>query len=338
MDKYKDIRAYHSCGLVYVADYLFILPFIHRIVRKQTKGLKLDYLLLPNKTVAESRKAIEQDIHKGAFYMTNHRDIVMDAAFLGRLIIPRYGQHPYIGIGNNLFGKWWIEPLCRFLRTFVVKRNGTPRELLQSSQLLAEYIQYLRKHNKSVWMAQREGRAKDSNDRTQPSVLKMLTLSAESNTEILDQLKVLNICPVSLSYEYDPCDYLKAAEMQLKRDNPCWRKSKRDDIISMKTGIFGYKGRVVFRMTPSINHWLDANRTELEAMPKNDLLRSIAEQIDKQIFLGYEMFERGTEFDTYIDSRIALINIPNKDEAFLREKLYEMYNYPVINHKQAVES
>ena len=216
MDKFRDIRAYHTAGLVYVTDYLFVLPFLHRLVRKQTKGLKLDYLQLPGKTPKESRKAIEHDIRHGAFYMSNHRDIVMDAAFLGRLIIPRYCQHPYIGIGNNLFGKWWIEPLCRHLRTFVVKRNGTPRELMQSSQLLSEYILHLRKKHKSIWMAQREGRAKDSNDRTQPSVLKMLTLSAETNSEVIDQLKVLNICPVSLNYEYDPCDYLKAQEFQLK--------------------------------------------------------------------------------------------------------------------------
>ena len=195
----------------------------------------------------------------------------------------------------------------------------------------------MRKRRKTIWMAQREGRAKDSNDRTQPSVLKMLTLSAETNAELLDQLKLLNICPVSLSYEYDPCDYLKAAEMQLKRDNPKWRKSKRDDIISMKTGIFGYKGQVVFRMTPSINHWIDAHRAELEPMQKNDLLRTIAEQIDQQIFLGYEMFERGTKFDEYINSRIALIQIPNKDEAFLREKLLEMYSFPVKNHAEAIE-
>ena len=338
MDKYREIRAYHSAGLVYLTDYLFILPFLQYLVCKKTKGLTLDYLQLSGMTPKESRKAIEKDIRHGAFYMTNHRDIVMDAAFLGSRIIPRYIQHPYIGIGNNLFGKWWIEPLCRYLRTFVVKRNGTPRELMQSSQLLSEYIQHLRKdRHKCIWMAQREGRAKDSNDRTQPAVLKMLTLSAANNHELIEQIKVLNICPVSLSYEYDPCDYLKAAEMQLKRDNPHWRKSKRDDIISMKTGIFGYKGKVVFRMTPSINHWIDAHLEELEAMPKNDLLRTIAEQIDQQIFLGYEIFSRGTEFDEYINNRIALIDIPNKDEAFLREKLLEMYNYPVINHTEAIK-
>ena len=335
MDKFRDIRAYHSCGLVYVVDFLFVMPFLRYITLTRTKGLKLEYLQLPGMSAKESRKFIEHDIRKGAFYMTNHRDIVMDAAFLGRLIIPRYCQHPYIGIGNNLFGKWWIEPLCRFLRTFVVKRNGTPREIMQSSLLMSEYIQHIRRHGKSIWMAQREGRAKDSNDRTQPAVLKMLTLSANNNRELLDQLKVLNICPVSLSYEYDPCDYLKAAEFQLKRDNPHWRKSQKDDIVSMKTGIWGEKGHVVFRMTPSINHWIDAHREQLESLSRNELLRTIAEQIDKHIFLGYEIFPRGTEFDAYINSRLALIDIPNKDDVFLREKLYEMYNYPVINHEES---
>ena len=122
--------------------------------------------------------------------------------------------------------------------------------------------------------------------------------------------------------------------MQLKRDNPQWRKRPLDDMISMKTGITGQKGRVVYRITPCINDKLDdiAAKTSI----RNEQIQLVCDVIDQQIHAAYEIFNRGKEFDDYIESRIAMINIPNKDEAFLREKLYEMYNYPVINHQKAI--
>ena len=335
MDKFKKIRAYHYGWILPLVDCLLTMPALHILGWKQAKGVKLDYLQLPGKTDKESRKMIEQDIKHGAFFMTNHRDIVLDASWLSMLLHDRYFIRPFVGVGDNLLSKWWIEALFRFNRGFVVRRKGGPREILQNSLLLSEYIQYLRTHGKSIWLAQREGRAKDGDDRTQPAVLKMLTLSADPNDDFLEQIRKLNICPVSISYELDPCDFLKAAEFQLKRDNPNWRKSRKDDRVSMKTGVFGKKGRVVFRLTPSINHWIDAHNEELQALQKNDQIRAIAEQIDRQIFAGYEIYPRGEEFDKYIESRLALIDIPDKDEAFLREKLYEMYNNPIKNHEES---
>ena len=334
MDKFKQIRAYRNSWLLPLTDCLFTMPWLHTLVWRKTKGIKLSYLQIDGKTESESRKIIEQDIKHGAFFMTNHRDIVLDASWVTMLLHRRYFKRPYVGIGDNLLVKWYVEFAFRFNHGFIVRRQGGPREILQNSLLLSEYIQYLRKHNKSIWLAQREGRAKDSNDRTQPAVLKMLTLTADKNLTFIDQVKALNICPISLSYEYDPCDYLKAAEMQLKRDNPDWKKSKQDDVKSMLTGLRGKNGHVVFRMTPSINHWLDAHMEELNLMSKNDQIQAVAEQIDRQIFAAYEIFPRGTEFDKYIESRLALIDIPNKDNAFLKEKLYEMYYNPVKNHEQ----
>lgn len=282
------------------------------------------------------RAQIEQDIRHGAFFLTNHRDICLDSAWLSLLLRQRYGIRPYIGMGNNLFGKWWIEPFVRFNRAFVVIRDGGSRELLQHSQVLSDYLRHLRQRGKSIWLAQREGRAKDGNDRTQPAVLKMLTLAGnEQKLSFLDAVMALNICPVSLSYEFDPCDYLKAREMQLKRDDALWKKSKEDDILSMKTGIEGQKGKVVFRMTPSINHWIMAHQDELNAMSRNEQIAAVANQIDIQIFAGYEIFERGTDFDRYIESRLQMIDLPNKDEDFLRERLYEMYNNPVKNYENS---
>ena len=317
-----------------IFDFLFIFPFLWFLAKRTTKGIRLDYL--------GDRKQIEKDIKHGAFFMTNHRDIVMDSAWLSFLLRCRYFIRPYIGIGNNLFAYKWIEILVRFNRCFVVKRGAGAHAQLENAKQLSAYIRKLRERGKSIWLAQREGRAKDSNDLTQPAVLHMLTIDFEQQNrpveEFFDYVKELNICPVSISYEFDPCDYLKAAEMQLKRDNPKWRKSKRDDVISMKTGINGYKGRVVYRLTPSINPEIDAmlaEHPEYREQSNHDQLQHICDLIDRHIHLGYELFERGTEFDTYIESRLAMIDIPNKDEAFLRERILTMYANPLRNHLQS---
>lgn len=326
MTNYSDIACYHVAALLPITDSLLMFPYLQYLKKKTTTSLTLDYL--------GDRKQIEKDIRHGAFFMTNHRDIVMDAAWLSYQLRTRYCIRPYMGVGDNLFAKKWIEFLMRYNRCFAVKRNVGAHAQLENSKKLSAYIRYLRGRHKSIWLAQREGRAKDSNDLTQPSVLHMLTLT-EGN--FYENVKALNICPVSISYEYDPCDYLKAAEAQLKRDNPRWRKTKRDDVLSMKTGIKGWKGRVVYRMTPSINPEIDAmlaEHPEYRELSSHDQLQHVCDIIDRHIHQGYEIFDRGTDFEAYIESRIAKIDIPNKDEDFLREKLYEMYNNPVINYRK----
>ena len=329
MDNYKDIRAYRVGWILAVIDWFTVLPILKIWALRTTKGIRLEYL--------GERKQIERDIKHGAFFLTNHRDIILDAAWLSYRLRLRYFIRPFMGVGNNLFAKPWIEHLMRFMRCFVVKRGEGVHAQLENAKQLSAYIRMLRSQGKSIWLAQREGRAKDSNDLTQASVLHMLTLGDD---DFFENVKALNICPVSITYEFDPCDYLKAAEMQLKRDNPKWRKSKRDDVKSMQTGIRGEKGRVVYRLTPSINPEIEAllaNEPEWRTAPIHDQLQRVCDIIDRHIHQGYEIFDRGTEFDAYIESRLAMIDIPNKDEAFLRDKLYEMYNNPVINYKKAYE-
>lgn len=329
MDKYKDIRAYRVGWILAVIDWFIVFPILKIWALRTTKGIRLEYL--------GERKQIERDIKHGAFFMTNHRDIILDAAWLYYRLRLRYFIRPFMGVGNNLFAKPWIEHLMRFLRCFVVKRGAGAHAQLENAKQLSAYIRMLRSQGKSIWLAQREGRAKDSNDLTQASVLHMLTLGDD---DFFENVKALNICPVSITYEFDPCDYLKAAEMQLKRDNPKWRKSKRDDVKSMQTGIRGEKGRVVYRLTPSINPEIEAllaDEPEWRTAPIHEQLQRVCDIIDRHIHQGYEIFDRGTEFDAYIESRLAMIDIPNKDEAFLRDKLYEMYNNPVINYKKAYE-
>ena len=325
--QFKHIRAYRTGWLLAILDWIIAAPILLVWQRKTSKSLTLDYL--------GDRKQIEKDIKHGAFFMTNHRDIVMDSAWLSLLLRKRYFIRPFIGIGNNLFAKKWIEHLVRFNRCFAVIRNGGAHAQLENAHTLSAYIAHLRQQGKSIWLAQREGRAKDSNDLTQPSVLHMLTIN---NDDFFQAIKDLNICPVSITYEYDPCDYLKAREMQLKRDNPKWRKRKRDDVESMVTGIKGQKGRVVYRLTPSINPEIDqllAQHPEYQTLPLSEKTQIVCRIIDKHIHLGYEIYERGTEFEQYIESRLQLIDIPNKDDAYLRERLYEMYENPVKNYQAA---
>ncbi len=336
MNQYRDIQAYRVAPLLYPSDLLFIFPYLHSLRRRTAESLRLE--LGGGDTpwqTEEAKQQIKNDIRHGATFLTNHRDIIMDAAWLSYLLRLRFNIRPYLGIGNNLLSRRWIEFLVRFNRCFVVIRDGSPKEVLAHAQHLSAYIQELRKKGKSIWLAQREGRAKDCNDRTQPAVLKMLTIGQDN---FLDSVYRLNICPVSLSYEYDPCDFLKAKEMQQKRDDEHWKKSKEDDLVSMKTGMLGKKGRVLFRLTPSLNHWIDAHREELEKMTRNEQIQAVAKHIDYQIHIGYEIYERGEDMKAYLKNQLRKIELPHKDEAFLMERMREMYRNIETNHQQALHT
>lgn len=347
-ENFSDIAAYRNNWWLQITDWVTILPLLRYLQSKTTSSLHLEYL--------GDRSAIERDLKHGATFLTNHRDIVMDAAWLSMLVRCRYNIRPYMGMGDNLFGKWWIEGLARYNHVYVVKRGVGAHELIEKSKHLSRYITSLREQEHSIWLAEREGRAKDSNDRAQGSVLKMLcmayldenkTTSDENKTtgqqanSFFTAVKKLNICPVSISYEYDPCDYLKAMEFQLKRDNPRWRKRKKDDILSMKTGILGHKGKVVFRLTPSINAEVDElmkSRPEILTAPVNDQAQAICDIIDRHVWAGYENYHHfdanmqpTPDFDAYIRSRVALIDMPNKDEQYLYDRIVEMYKNPVLN-------
>lgn len=321
-DQYRKIRAWKTGWLLEVTDWLCVVPGLELLARKTSASLTMEM------------SATRDELKQGALFLSNHRDIVMDAAWLSLLLRKKLNIRPFMGVGNNLYGRWWIEPFFRLNRGFTVIRGGNMRDILRHSQSLSGYIHLLRSKHKSIWLAQREGRAKDGNDTTQHAIIKMLAMG-EAEGSLFDAIHHLNICPLCINYEFDPCDYLKAQEMQLKRDNPEWKKSREDDILSMKTGVKGQKGRVVYRVTAPLNRWLDAHREEIIAMPKNQQIEAIANQIDKQIHSAYEIYERGKAFDEYIESRLRMINIPNKDEQFLRERLYEMYNNPVKNYEKS---
>lgn len=290
------------------------------------------------------------DVTKRYTFVSNHRDIVLDSALLDVLLYDAgFNTTCEIAIGDNLLSLPWVKDLVRLNKSFIVQRSLSPREFLMASKKMAEYMHYVvGEKNDNIWIAQREGRAKDSNDRTQPSILKMMAMGGEGSP--VDRLRQLHIVPLAISYEYDPCDFMKAAEFQLRRDVPGWKKTALDDVNSMRTGIMGYKGGVHYHCAPCIDGFLDNLSPDI---PKAKVFDVIAEHIDKEIFRNYRLYPsnyialdmlEGNEahagrytaedkavFEKYLQGQIARIDIPNKDEAFLRERMLTMYANPARN-------
>lgn len=321
-----------------------ICPFLIRILKNATTGFTNDLSALP-------------DGRQDFIFLSNHRDIVLDSAFLDYILILSGKKSVEIAIGNNLLIHPWIETLVRLNRSFIVNRSATATELLESSRQLSRYIRFVIEEKKSpVWLAQREGRAKDSDDRTQKSVLKMLAMSGPDDMSLSERLQSLHICPLTISYEYDPCDWLKAAEFQLKRDNPDYVKSRQADLDNMKTGIYGFKGHLHYQVSAPIDNEIAALDSSL---PRNQFLDNVAQIIDRHIFEGYRIYPcnrialdmlRGDnaesahytegqkeEFRKYLDGQLSRIDIPNPDWEFLRERILTMYANPLINQKSIME-
>ena len=282
-------------------------------------------------------------------FISNHRDIVLDSAILSYLLYKSgFATTCEIAIGDNLLIYPWIKTLVRMNKAFIVRRSLKAKEMLESSRLMSSYIHYaVTQKKENLWIAQREGRAKDSSDQTQDSVLKMLAMGAEIPP--IESLRELNITPLTISYEYDPCDYLKAQEFQQRRDDASWKKSKQDDLDNMRIGIFGYKGHVHYHCASCINEWID----ELAELPKQEFYRVLAERITTEIHRGYMLYPcnfiaydelNGTKhfadrysaadvkkFDEYLNGQIAKVSVTNPDIPFLRGRILTMYANPVEN-------
>ena len=321
----------------------FMKPVVRHIIRKHTDGCTFEDQALP------------VDKTNRYTFLSNHRDIVLDSAFLDVMLVDHgYPTTVEIGIGDNLLIYPWIKRLVRMNKAFTVRRGLTAHEMMRSSQLMSSYIHYaVTQKHENIWIAQREGRAKDSDDRTQEAVLKMFAMGGEGS--VIDRLKHLHIVPLAISYEYDPCDYLKAEEFQFKRDVEGWKKSKQDDLDNMKTGIFGKKGRLHYEAAPCIDAWLDTLPAD---MPKQEVFAAVAKHIDEEIHRRYKLYpgnwialdeiegtpkahsDKYTEadvkvFEAYIAERLSKVRVPNPDMAYLRERLLTMYSNPARNYLNA---
>ena len=316
-----------SCPTCLDFQKAFCYPFLKDLMAKASKGFDIDMQAI--------------DVTRRYTFVSNHRDIVLDSALLDVLLIDAgAGTTCEIAIGDNLLAAPWIKDLVRINKSFIVERSLGIREMLAASKRLSEYMHFVvqQKHD-NIWIAQREGRAKDSDDRTQPSILKMMAMGGTGGVK--ERLKELHIVPLAISYEYDPCDFLKAREFQLKRDIPGWKKTKADDVESMRTGIMGYKGQVHYHCAPCIDDWLDTLPAD---MPKGELFDTIAAHIDQEIHRHYRIYasnrvaagaeataEEKAAFNAYLDGQMAKIRLDAPDVNFLRERLTTMYANPYRN-------
>ena len=326
----------HACKDNLDFQKTFCYGFLVQLLARLSKGCDIDIASL--------------DTDSRYTFISNHRDIVLDSALLDKLLIDAgFNTTCEIAIGDNLLKLPWVKDLVRVNKSFIVERALSMREMLMASKRLSEYMHFvIAEKNDNVWIAQREGRAKDSNDRTQEAILKMMVMGGEGS--IIDRLKQLHLVPLAISYEYDPCDYLKAAELQARRDNPCWQKGPMDDVTSMQTGIMGYKGYIHYQCADCIDSYLDTIPADT---PKTELFRLIADHIDRQIFAGYRLYpnnyvaldllhgdsahadhytaEEKAQFEAYLKGQLDKIEMEGKDDAYLREQMLKMYANPAIN-------
>ena len=326
----------HACKDNLDFQKTFCYGFLVQLLARLSKGCDIDIASL--------------DTDSRYTFISNHRDIVLDSALLDKLLIDAgFNTTCEIAIGDNLLKLPWVKDLVRVNKSFIVERALSMREMLMASKRLSEYMHFvIAEKNDNVWIAQREGRAKDSNDRTQEAILKMMVMGGEGS--IIDRLKQLHLVPLAISYEYDPCDYLKAAELLARRDNPSWQKGPMDDVTSMQTGIMGYKGYIHYQCADCIDSYLDTIPADT---PKTELFRLIADHIDRQIFAGYRLYpnnyvaldllhgdsahadhytaEDKAQFEAYLKDQLDKIEMEGKDDAYLREQMLKMYANPAIN-------
>lgn len=317
--------------------------FLEMLAASTTNGLSIDG---------------EENSKPGTNYtfMSNHRDIVLDPAFLNLCFIRSGMPVTQVAIGNNLLIYKWISDLVKVNRSFIVKRDVKVVQALEAAKQLSAYIHYtLETLHESVWIAQREGRAKDSNDLTQESLIKMLALASDSD-DFKEKILSVNLMPVSISYEFDPNDYLKAREFLLKRRDPEFKKSQRDDLFSMETGLLSNKGRVHFRVCPCINDEL----RKFTSADRQAILHETCSLIDRAIHRGYRIYPGNyiaydevnatdrfascytdddlRNFDEYINhqlDRVDVDNVTDEERAYMRRMILTMYANPLANQLAA---
>lgn len=318
-------------------------PFLEMLCAKTTSGITVDGL---------------ENISDGMSYtyITNHRDIVLDASFLNLCFLRAGRRTSEVAIGDNLLIYEWITDLVKLNKSFVVKRNLRLTKALEAARELSAYIHHaVAEKKESVWIAQREGRAKDSNDITQESLVKMMALDGDGT--VARNIEAINLLPVSISYEYDPNDYLKAREFLMKKKDPDFKKSPHDDLLSMETGMLQFKGNVHFQIGRCINPEL---QTFIDDTDRVEVVRHICSIIDRSIHSGYKIYpinyvahdllagdnrhsgsytaQQAEEFKAYIERQLDKVDLPDitpADREFMRGKMLEMYANPLKNKTNA---
>ncbi|BDB54433.1 glycerol acyltransferase [Flavobacterium ammoniigenes] len=278
-------------------------------------------------------------------FISNHRDILLDTTLLNAALFQNGHLMTASAIGDNLVQKSFIKTLAQLNRNFLVLRGLSPREMLQSSKLLSEYMGQLLLHeNRSVWIAQREGRTKDGNDETNPGVLKMIGMASDE-ADVMQYFKKLKIVPVSISYEYDPTDVLKMPQLLAEANNEVYVKSKNEDLNTILSGVMGQKKRIHLHIGKVLDTEIDQIVAENDS--SNKQIQALAQKIDDAVlsnyklwptnFIAYDIVHKSSTyshlytesekslFERRLEMRIGLDN-PIALEGFLA-----MYANPVVN-------
>ena len=278
-------------------------------------------------------------------FISNHRDILLDTSLLNACLFEHKLVMTASAIGDNLVKKSFLRTLARLNRNFLVQRGLSPREMLQSSKLLSEYISKLLQHeNRSVWIAQREGRTKDGNDSTNPGVLKMLAMASDEEN-LMDYFKKIKIVPVSISYEYDPTDALKMPQLLAEAKQEIYIKEKNEDFTNLMSGVMGQKKRIHIHVGDVLDHELDLIKSQFDN--SNKQIQALAQIIDESILRNYKLWPTNyiaydilyktntckhlyTENEKSLFERRLEMRIDHNDPLALQSFL-AMYANPVVN-------
>ena len=255
-------------------------------------------------------------------FVSNHRDILLDTTLLNTALFEHGLVMTASAIGDNLVKKSFLKTLAKLNRNFLVQRGLTPREMLQSSKLLSEYIGQLLLHeNRSVWIAQREGRTKDGNDETNPGVLKMVGMGSDEKN-LMDYFKKIQIVPVSISYEYDPTDALKVPQLMAEANNEVYIKEKNEDFTNILSGALGQKKRIHIHVGKVLDAEIDAIKAENDN--SNKQVVALAQVIDDAILSNYKLWPTNFIANDLVNNTNRYSHLYTENEKSLFERRLEM--------------
>jgi glycerol-3-phosphate O-acyltransferase len=255
-------------------------------------------------------------------FISNHRDIILDTSLLNACLFEHGLVMTASAIGDNLVKRDFMNTLAKLNRNFLVQRGLSPRELLQSSKLMAEYIgQLLLRENRSVWIAQREGRTKDGNDATHSGVLKMLAMGSDESN-LMDYFKKIKIVPVSISYEYDPTDALKMPQLIAEANDEIYIKEKNEDFVTLLSGIIGQKKRIHIHVGDILDKELDKIAKDFDNTNKQ--VQALAQTIDDSILQSYKLWPTNYIAYDLLNKSATYSHFYTENEKSLFERRLEM--------------
>lgn len=262
------------------------------------------------------------DNNTAYLYVSNHRDIVLDTTLLNASLFEHGQLMTSSAIGDNLVKKPFLRILAKLNRNFLVQRGLSPREMLVSSKLLAEYIAQLLLHeNRSVWIAQREGRTKDGNDLTNPGVLKMIAMGSDESN-LMDYFKKIKVVPVSISYEYDPTDALKMPQLMAESNNEIYIKEKNEDFMTLLSGIIGQKKRIHIHIGDVLETEIDDIKENFDT--SNKQIQALAQVINDSILANYRLWPTNYIAYDILNNTDTFSYLYTENEKLLFERRLEM--------------